>query len=99
MREQTRDYLILGQWHFDHLVTSWLQYYHTERPHQSKENELLVPHRRSVEALLSQGGIVPGPFHAGHEPLPVFTLHERHDGIRNRDQGLAARLRRGAALK
>ena len=37
----------MGEQHFNHLVESWLEYYHTERPHQSKENDLLVPFRRS----------------------------------------------------
>ena len=41
-------FVILGQLHFDHLVTEWLQHYHTERPHQAKENELLVVRRRRI---------------------------------------------------
>jgi putative transposase len=38
-------FLVIGAQHLNHLVTSWLEYYHTERPHQAKENELLVPQR------------------------------------------------------
>jgi putative transposase len=33
-------FVILGQRHFDYLVTEWLEYYHRERPHQAKDNEL-----------------------------------------------------------
>jgi putative transposase len=36
-------FLVVEERHFKHLVDSWLEYYLTERPHQSKENELLVP--------------------------------------------------------
>jgi putative transposase len=36
-------FVVMGERHFNHLVGSWLDYYHTERPHQAKENELLVP--------------------------------------------------------
>src|SRR5262245_4430706 len=39
-------FLILGQRHFDYLVAEWLEHYHRERPHQAKENELLVPPTR-----------------------------------------------------
>ena len=39
-------FVALGQTHFDHLVSEWLEHYHTERPHQAKENELLVVKRR-----------------------------------------------------
>jgi putative transposase len=38
-------FLVVGTQHLNHLVASWLEYYHTERPHQAKENELLVPRR------------------------------------------------------
>lgn len=36
-------FVILGQQHFDYLVGEWLEHYHTERPHQAKDNELLAP--------------------------------------------------------
>jgi putative transposase len=35
-------FVVLGQRHFNYLVKVWLDHYHTERPHQSKENDLLV---------------------------------------------------------
>jgi len=40
-RVRTYHFVILGQRHFDHLVAEWLEHYHTERPHQSLDNELL----------------------------------------------------------
>jgi putative transposase len=35
-------FLIFGTKHFDHLVAEWLEHYHEERPHQAKENKVLV---------------------------------------------------------
>jgi putative transposase len=35
-------FVIFGTKHFDHLVAEWLEHYHIERPHQAKENEVLV---------------------------------------------------------
>ena len=43
-------FLVVGAQHFNHLVGSWLEYYHTERPHQSKENEVLLPLRGPPDA-------------------------------------------------
>jgi putative transposase len=48
--ERLDHFVILGQRHFDYLVKVWLKHYHTERPHQAKENEVLVPFRRSKKA-------------------------------------------------
>ena len=40
-------FVILGLRHLNHLIATWLEHYHTERPHQAKENDLLVvKHRR-----------------------------------------------------
>jgi putative transposase len=36
-------FVVLGQRHFDYLVGEWLEHYRRERPHQAKDNELLVP--------------------------------------------------------
>jgi putative transposase len=40
-------FVILGQRHFDYLVTEWLEHYHTERPHQARDNEVLAPNKLS----------------------------------------------------
>jgi putative transposase len=46
-------FVIVGEHHFNHLVESWLEYYHTERPHQAKRNELLVPFRQLKKRKLA----------------------------------------------
>jgi putative transposase len=45
-------FVIVGEQHFNHLVKSWLEYYHTERPHQAKENTLLMRTRRPKKRKL-----------------------------------------------
>jgi len=44
-QEALDHFVVVGTQHFNHLVASWLEYYHNERPHQAKENELLSPRR------------------------------------------------------
>jgi putative transposase len=39
-------FVVLGERHFDYLVVEWVEHYHTERPHQAKENDLLSPSGR-----------------------------------------------------
>jgi putative transposase len=39
-------FVILGERHFNYLVSEWLAHYHEERPHQGKDNELLVVKRK-----------------------------------------------------
>ena len=34
---------MFGERHLNHLVVAFVDYYHRLRPHQGKENELLVP--------------------------------------------------------
>jgi len=46
-QEALDHFVIVGEQHFNNIVESWLEYYHTERPHQAKENELLVPFRHT----------------------------------------------------
>jgi putative transposase len=41
-------FVVLGQRHFNYLVQVWLQHYHTERPHQSKDNEVLALNGRRI---------------------------------------------------
>jgi len=36
-------FVVFGEAHLDHLCKEYQAYYHTERPHQSKDNELLAP--------------------------------------------------------
>lgn len=36
-------FTVFGTQHMDYLCREYLEYYHTERPHQGKENELLGP--------------------------------------------------------
>jgi hypothetical protein len=43
-RKALDHFLVFGQQHFDHLISEYVDYYHTERPHQSKENKPLVGH-------------------------------------------------------
>jgi putative transposase len=45
-------FVVLGQRHFDYLVTEWLEHYHWERPHQAKDNDLLIrrkPRRKKAK--------------------------------------------------
>jgi hypothetical protein len=57
-------FVIFGTRHFDHLASEWLEHYHEERPHQAKENEVLVmpkgarkkpAKRRDRDKLILQG--------------------------------------------
>jgi putative transposase len=56
-------FMIVGQRHFNHLVAEWVEHYHTERPHQAKDNELLnAPKKRGrpkTKRLTSEDEIVP----------------------------------------
>ena len=43
LQQEVLDYFIVfGPEHMDHIVAEAVEHYHTERPHQAKENELLV---------------------------------------------------------
>jgi putative transposase len=76
-------FVVVGQQHFNHLVESWLEYYHTERPHQAKENELLVPFRRPKKRKLAV--------------LPDEVPKRREVGCRERLGGLLKHYYRKAA--
>ena len=44
LQQEVLDYFIVfGEQHMDHIVSEALAYYHKERPHQAKGNDLLVP--------------------------------------------------------
>jgi putative transposase len=51
-------FVILGERHFHYLVKEWLEHYHTERPHQAKENELLL--RPAPKVRKGRRGDLPG---------------------------------------
>jgi hypothetical protein len=52
--------VVLGQRHFDHLVKIWLDHYHTERPHQAKDNEVLSSNQRP-EGAGRKGAVINQP--------------------------------------
>jgi putative transposase len=37
-QEALDDFIVFGEQHFDHLVSQYVEHYHTERPHQAKGN-------------------------------------------------------------
>jgi hypothetical protein len=37
-QEALDHFIVFGEQHFDHLVSQYVEYYHTERPHQAKGN-------------------------------------------------------------
>ena len=50
-------FVVLGQSHFDYLVREWLEHYHTERPHQSLDNEPLKKSKRRGRPKMHHGPI------------------------------------------
>jgi putative transposase len=42
-QELLEHFIVFGERHLNHLVSVFIDYYHRLRPHQAKENELLVP--------------------------------------------------------
>jgi putative transposase len=49
-------FLVFGQQHFDHLISEYVNYYHTERTHQSLENKPLVGDLPEPEIAKLQDG-------------------------------------------
>ena len=44
LQQECLDYFVIfGEQHMDHLTSEFSTHYHTERPHQSKANDLLLP--------------------------------------------------------
>jgi putative transposase len=41
-------FVVFGEKHFDYLVSQYVEHYLTERPHQAKENELLIGERAEI---------------------------------------------------
>jgi putative transposase len=46
-RECLDHFVFFGAKHLDVVARSWLKHYHVERPHQGRENELLVRSKRT----------------------------------------------------
>ncbi|TWT29625.1 integrase core domain-containing protein [Blastopirellula retiformator] len=44
-------FIVFGEQHMDHLVNEFVDFYHEERPHQGKENELLTPGETQPDVL------------------------------------------------
>jgi putative transposase len=65
-------FVILGQRHCDHLVKEWLEHYHTERPHQAKDNDLISRPTRSR----SKGSVV-----AQNVTTPRILCKQRLGGL------------------
>jgi putative transposase len=51
--EVLEHFVIFGKQHLNHLVKEFLEYYHTERPHQGEgiDNQLLVSAKRTKHAV------------------------------------------------
>lgn len=50
MKQEVLDYFIVfGKEHMDYLVSEAVTYYHFERPHQGRENDLLVSAPQAVK--------------------------------------------------
>lgn len=48
IRRECLDYFFFfGAKHLDGVIRSWFEHYHAERPHQGRENELLVRSKRA----------------------------------------------------
>ncbi|MDA7978113.1 MAG: integrase core domain-containing protein [Pirellulales bacterium] len=50
-------FIVFGTQHMDYLCGQYLEYYHTERPHQDKENELLLRPERASPADRDDAGL------------------------------------------
>ncbi len=46
-------FIVFGEQHMDHLVQEFVTHYHEERPHQGKENNLLIPDDVPTAGILS----------------------------------------------
>ena len=43
------DFIVFGEAHMNHLVKEMVEFYHESRPHQAKDNDLLVPTQATGE--------------------------------------------------
>jgi putative transposase len=68
--------VILGERHFNYLVAEWLGHYHTERPHQAKQNELLKQPKKRGRPKKHHG-----PFDEQIVPLSDVRCKQRLGGL------------------
>jgi putative transposase len=47
-------FVVFGESHMNHLCREFVEHYHTERPHQGKENELLRPPRQPKQRAAAE---------------------------------------------
>ena len=67
-------FIAFDQEHMDHLVSEFVMYYHEERPHQSKDNHVLIaapPPEKSKHDCPLPGVI----------PVPQVECRERRGGL------------------
>lgn len=57
IRTRQQEYLdhfpVSGEQHMDYLVQEFVDFYHEERPHQGRDNELLTPYDEPEPGILS----------------------------------------------
>jgi putative transposase len=68
-------FIVFGSKHMDYLCSQFAEYYHNERPHQGKENDLLTrtakAKRRSVAVISKIESL----------PLSQIRCNQRHGGL------------------
>jgi len=60
-REVLDHFLIFGQRHLDYLTQTPIPFYHNRRPHQSKENQVLVPSPKPRRGKRKSASKAPAP--------------------------------------
>ena len=56
-RECLDHFIVFGEQHMDYLVSAFMDFYHEDRPHQGKENQLLTSNKESPPDIVSLGSI------------------------------------------
>ena len=70
--------IVFGERHLNHLVSVFIDYYHRLRPHQAKENELLVPESLSKKRPRQKQQTPPEP---ASIPLSEISCETRLGGL------------------
>ncbi|MHC2066154.1 integrase core domain-containing protein [Bremerella sp. T1] len=65
-------FVVFGQEHMDYLVSEFVDFYHEDRPHQGKENELLTSNGETTPEVLSIDSV------KCHERLGGVLKHHHH---------------------